>query len=73
MSPTDLTLSNRKKDKSELLELTVSSNGDCTLNLTNGQQLQAGTIFGGDFGSIEPGNSVTVSLVWPTVVSYIVP
>ncbi|XP_030240815.1 uncharacterized protein LOC115562825 [Drosophila navojoa] len=66
----DLTISNRKKNKSELLHLTVNSNGDCTLNLTNGQTLQAGTIFGGDFGSIEPGSSITVSLVWPTVSLY---
>ncbi|EDW13871.2 uncharacterized protein LOC6572269 [Drosophila mojavensis] len=66
----DLTISNRKKNKSELLDLTVNSNGDCTLNLTNGQTLQASTIFGGDFGSIEPGNSITVSLVWPTVSLY---
>ncbi|XP_017039696.1 uncharacterized protein LOC108087034 isoform X5 [Drosophila ficusphila] len=26
-----------------------------------------GRIFGGDFGSIEPGKSETISLVWPTV------
>lgn len=69
ITPTDLTISNRKKNRSELLDLMVNSNGDCTLNLTNGQTLQAGTIFGGDFGSIEPGSSITVSLVWPTVVS----
>lgn len=65
----DLTVSNQKREKSEMLEFTVNSNGVCTLNLTNGKQVKAGTIFGGDFGAIEPGSSVTVSLVWPTVVS----
>ncbi|XP_017111083.1 uncharacterized protein LOC108135051 isoform X5 [Drosophila elegans] len=29
-----------------------------------------GRIFGGDFGSVEPGRSETVSLVWPTVSLY---
>ncbi|XP_064535590.1 uncharacterized protein LOC135426443 isoform X2 [Drosophila montana] len=66
----DLTVANQKREKSEMLEFTVNSNGVCTLNLTNGKQVKAGTIFGGDFGSIEPGSSVTVSLVWPTVSLY---
>ncbi|KAM8703485.1 hypothetical protein ACLKA7_008156 [Drosophila subpalustris] len=66
----DLTVSNRKAEKAEVLDFTVSSEGICTLNTTNGEQVLAGSIFGGDFGSIEPGSSITVSLVWPTVSLY---
>lgn len=52
-----------------MVEFSVTSEGCCTLNTSRGEQVLAGHIFGGDFGSIEPGNSMTVSLVWPTVVS----
>lgn len=52
-----------------MVEFSVTSEGVCTLNTSSGEQVLAGNIFGGDFGSIEPGSSMTVSLVWPTVVS----
>lgn len=52
-----------------MVEFSVTSEGVCTLNTSRGEQVLAGNIFGGDFGSIEPGSSMTVSLVWPTVVS----
>ncbi|KAH8395526.1 hypothetical protein KR222_000521 [Zaprionus bogoriensis] len=66
----DLTISNKRSDKSEMVEFSVIPEGVCTLNTTSGEQVQAGSIFGGDFGSIEPGDSMTVSLVWPTVTVY---
>lgn len=68
--PTDLTVTNRiRSDKRETLDFNVVSNGECTVNTTHGEQVHAmGRIFGGDFGSVEPGKSETVSLVWPTVV-----
>ncbi|XP_043070916.1 uncharacterized protein LOC6564053 isoform X3 [Drosophila grimshawi] len=64
----DVTVCNNDKNDidSDMLELTVNSNGICTLNLPNGEQVEAGTIFGGDLTTIEPGKSVTVSLVLPT-------
>ncbi|KAH8359051.1 hypothetical protein KR093_004075 [Drosophila rubida] len=67
---TDLTVSNPKTHKSEMLGFTVTSDGICTLNTTSGDQLLAGSIFGGDFGTIEPGSSITVSLLFPTVSLY---
>ncbi|XP_051862670.1 uncharacterized protein LOC117574916 isoform X2 [Drosophila albomicans] len=66
----DLTVSNPKAQKSEMLGFTVTSDDICTLNTSRGEQLLAGSIFGGDFGYIEPGSSITVSLMWPTVSLY---
>ncbi|XP_034486646.1 uncharacterized protein LOC117791098 isoform X2 [Drosophila innubila] len=66
----DLKVFNRKTEKSQVLDFSVSAEEICTLNTTNGEQVLAGNIFGGDFGSIEPGSSITVSLVWPTVSLY---
>uniref|UniRef100_B3P119 GG17000 n=1 Tax=Drosophila erecta TaxID=7220 RepID=B3P119_DROER len=68
----DMTVTNRiRSDKRETLDFTVVSNGECTVNTTHGEQVHAmGRIFGGDFGSVEPGKSETVSLVWPTVSLY---
>nr|NP_732136.2 uncharacterized protein Dmel_CG31279, isoform B [Drosophila melanogaster]AAN13708.2 uncharacterized protein Dmel_CG31279, isoform B [Drosophila melanogaster] len=68
----DLTVTNRiRSDKRETLDFNVVSNGECTVNTTHGEQVHAmGRIFGGDFGSVEPGKSETVSLVWPTVSLY---
>ncbi|KAH8311647.1 hypothetical protein KR044_007339 [Drosophila immigrans] len=66
----DLTVSNPRTHKSEMLAFTVTSDGTCTLNTTSGERLLAGSIFGGDFGSIEPGSTITVSLMWPTVSLY---
>ncbi|XP_044313028.1 uncharacterized protein LOC108040441 isoform X2 [Drosophila rhopaloa] len=68
----DLTVTNRiRSGKRETLDFTVVSNGQCTVNTTSGEQVHSmGRIFGGDFGSVEPGKSETVSLVWPTVSLY---
>ncbi|XP_043651664.1 uncharacterized protein LOC122619045 isoform X1 [Drosophila teissieri] len=68
----DLTVTNRiRSDKRETLDFTVVSDGECIVNTTHGEQVHAmGRIFGGDFGSIEPGKSEIVSLVWPTVSLY---
>ncbi|XP_016923534.4 uncharacterized protein [Drosophila suzukii] len=68
----DLTVTNRiRSDRSETLDFTVVSNGECTVNTTEGEQVHSmGRIFGGDFGAVEPGKSETVSLVWPTVSLY---
>jgi len=65
----DLKVFNGRTEKSQVLDISVSAEEICTLNTTNGDQVLAGNIFGGDFGSIEPGSSITVTLVWPTVVS----
>ncbi|XP_017004501.2 uncharacterized protein [Drosophila takahashii] len=68
----DLTVTNRiRSDRRETMDFTVVSNGECTVNTTEGEQVHSmGRIFGGDFGAIEPGKSETVSLVWPTVSLY---
>ncbi|XP_052844272.1 uncharacterized protein LOC128257328 isoform X2 [Drosophila gunungcola] len=68
----DLTVTNRIRGaKRETLDFTIVSNGECTVNTTSGEQVHSmGRIFGGDFGSVEPGRSETVSLVWPTVSLY---
>ncbi|XP_016948757.1 uncharacterized protein LOC108023640 isoform X2 [Drosophila biarmipes] len=65
----DLTVTNRiRSDRRETLDFAVVSNGECTVNTTEGEQVHSmGRIFGGDFGAVEPGKSETVSLVWPTV------
>ncbi|XP_017039693.1 uncharacterized protein LOC108087034 isoform X2 [Drosophila ficusphila] len=65
----DLTVTNRiRGNRRNTLDLTIVSDGQCTVNTTSGEQVHSmGRIFGGDFGSIEPGKSETISLVWPTV------
>ncbi|XP_017847645.1 uncharacterized protein LOC108603384 isoform X2 [Drosophila busckii] len=60
----DITVSNKQ---SEMLDLSISSDGLCTLNTSCGDLVKAGSIYGGDFGAIEPGSSLTVSLILPTV------
>ncbi|KAH8418507.1 hypothetical protein KR009_010279 [Drosophila setifemur] len=69
---TDLTVTNRIKGvKRETLDFVVTSDGECTVNTTQGDVVRSvGRIFGGDFGAVEPGKSETVSLVWPTVSLY---
>ncbi|XP_030376274.1 uncharacterized protein LOC115625377 [Scaptodrosophila lebanonensis] len=69
----DLTVSNNVNNttgKRETLEFVVTSDGTCTLNTTKGAQFNASRIYGGDFGSIEPGKTETVSLIWPTTSLY---
>ncbi|XP_022213437.2 uncharacterized protein LOC111068338 isoform X2 [Drosophila obscura] len=67
----DMTVTNRHNGEAKLtLDLIVSSDGPCTVNTTNGEKVQVGPIYGGNFGSVEPGKSETVSLVWPTVSLY---
>ncbi|EDW83758.2 uncharacterized protein Dwil_GK13779 [Drosophila willistoni] len=66
----DLTVTN-KGEKKDIQEFVVTSDGTCTLNTTNGDQVRnVGRIFGGDFGAIQPGKTETISLVWPTVSLY---
>ncbi|XP_034660042.1 uncharacterized protein LOC117896099 isoform X2 [Drosophila subobscura] len=67
----DMTVTNRHNGERKLaLELIVSSDGPCMVNTTKGERVQVGPIYGGNFGSVEPGKSETVSLVWPTVSLY---
>ncbi|XP_023036385.2 uncharacterized protein LOC6650762 isoform X2 [Drosophila willistoni] len=58
----DLTVTN-KGEKKDIQEFVVTSDGTCTLNTTNGDQVRnVGRIFGGDFGAIQPGKTETISL-----------
>ncbi|SPP84533.1 uncharacterized protein LOC117586725 isoform X2 [Drosophila guanche] len=67
----DMTVTNRHNGERKLaLELIVSSDGPCMVNTTKGERVQVGPIYGGNFGSVEPGKRETVSLVWPTVSLY---
>ncbi|KAH8295223.1 hypothetical protein KR018_008868 [Drosophila ironensis] len=68
----DLTITNRvQSGKREVVDFVIAPDGECTVNTTQGEIVKSvGRIFGGDFGTIEPSRSETISLVWPTVSLY---
>ncbi|EDV43447.1 uncharacterized protein Dana_GF18494, isoform A [Drosophila ananassae] len=68
----DLTVINRIKGmKRETVDFVIASDGECTVNTTRGELVSSvGRVYGADFGTLEPGKSETVSLVWPTVSLY---
>ncbi|KAH8321984.1 hypothetical protein KR074_001161 [Drosophila pseudoananassae] len=68
----DLTVINRLKGmKRETVDFVIASDGECVVNTTRGELVTAvGRVYGADFGTLEPGKSETVSLVWPTVSLY---